>query len=245
MTTKIRSCITSVLAMAMACGMSLAADDAKTGTIAGKAIFKGEAPPRKKIDTAADPNCCKDHPEPMTEDVVVDKENGLKNVVIYVKEGLEEGKEHKAPADPVIVDQVGCVFVPHVACLMVGQKLKVTNSDNTLHNVHGLPRKGSEFNDVQNKKGSFTEYSFKEPEMPGFIIKCDVHSWMKSYVWVFPHPYFAVSKEDGTFSLPPLPPGEYSVEVWHEKCGKQQHKVKVEEGKKAELNLTLELRKRT
>lgn len=237
--------LAALAGFAAAAGFALFAPAASAaeGTIAGKATFKGEAPARKEIDTKSDPNCCKDHPAPKTEDVIVDKDGGLKNVVIYVKEGLEEGKEFKPPTTPVVIDQRGCAYTPHVNVVMVGQPVKITNSDDTLHNVHGLPRTNSEFNVTQNKKGSANEFTFKDVENPGFVLKCDVHPWMKSFIWVLPHPYFAISKDDGTFELK-LPPGEYTIEAWQERCAKQEHKIKVEDGKKVELNLSFEMRKK-
>lgn len=218
----------------------LAADGA---VVTGKATFKGQAPPRKEIDTSADPNCCKDHPKPQTEDIIVNANGTLRNVVVYVKAGIDENKEFPAPKEPVNVTQIGCRYDPHVVTLMVGQELKVDNGDNTLHNVHGLPRQASEFNLVQAKKGNSNTFTFKAPEMPGFLLKCDVHAWMRSYIWVFSHPYFSITRDDGTFTLPALPPGEYTIGAWSEKCGVREQKITV--GKdKVELTFEFEPKKK-
>ena len=99
-------------------------------------------------------------------------------------------------------------------------------------------------NVVQNAKGAANEFKFTEPETPGFVLKCDVHPWMRSYVWVFPNKYFAVSKEDGTFELPALPPGKYTLSAWQEKCGTQERAVTVEAGKPVKVELTFELKKK-
>jgi len=213
------------------------------GTVTGKATFTGKPPPRKIINTGADPGC-RAHKPPRTEDVVVDKAGGLRNVVVYVKKGLPEAKQHGAPAEPVVIDQLGCRYDPHVVAVMVGQPLKVTNSDETLHNVHGLPFENTAFNVVQGKKGAAHTFTFKAPEVPGFILKCDVHAWMRSYVWVFDHPYFAVSKEDGSFSLPSLPPGTYTIGAWQEMCVAQEQEVTVEAGGKIDLAFKFELEKK-
>lgn len=215
----------------------------KTGTIKGKVTFSGKVPPRKIINTATDPGC-REHAPPRTEEVVVAKDGSLKNVVIYVKHGLPKDQKFQASTEPVVIDQVGCRYTPHVTAVMVGQPLKVTNSDNTMHNVHGLPFENAGFNVVQQKKGAANVFTFKSPEVPGFIMKCDIHAWMQSYVWVFDHPYFIVSGDDGTYSLPALPPGTYTIGAWQEKCAAQEREVTVKAGETVELAFTFELEKK-
>jgi plastocyanin len=235
-----RSLLAVAVAMAAA-GLSARAAE-PTGTIAGKATFKGTAPPRKIINTSADPGC-RLHKPPRTEEVVVAKDGGLRNVVIYVKVGAPAGASTAAPAEPVVIDQVGCRYEPHVAVVRVGQPLKVTNSDATLHNVHGLPFENKAFNVVQMTKGVANTFTFQAPEVPGFVLKCDVHAWMRSYVWVLDHPYFAVTGDDGSFTLPALPRGTYTVGAWQEACDEQEHTVTVEAGKTVDVTFTFELRK--
>jgi plastocyanin len=212
--------------------------------VSGKATFRGKPPPRTLIKTAADPGCLA-HKPPRTEEVVVAKDGSLMNVVIYVKAGLPEGKTFEPPKEPVVIDQLGCRYAPHVTTVMLGQALTVTNSDDTLHNVHGLPFNNPGFNVVQTKKGASNTFTFKSAEAPGFLLKCDVHPWMKAYVWVFSHPFAAVTREDGTFSLPPLPPGRYTLGAWHERCPEQEREVVVEAGKPLDVTFTFELEKPT
>jgi plastocyanin len=228
------------LAVAVAAGGLPARAAEPTGTIAGKATFNGTAPPRKIINTSADPGC-RLHKPPRSEEVVVAKDGGLRNVVIYVKAGAPVGAA--APAEPVVIDQAGCRYEPHVAVVRVGQPLKVTNSDATLHNVHGLPFESKPFNVVQMTKGAANTFKFDAPEVPGFVLKCDVHPWMRSYVWVLDHPYFAVTKDDGSFTLPALPPGTYTVGAWQEACAEQERKLTVEAGKTSVVTFTFELEK--
>jgi hypothetical protein len=211
------------------------------GTVAGKAVFKGTPPPRKPANTSVDPNCAK-HPAPLSEDFVVAADGSLANVVVYVKEGLPEGRQFAPPAEPVVIDQVGCRYTPHVVVARIGQPLRVTNGDVTLHNVHGMPRNASEFNVVQGQKGSANQWTFKEAER-GFLLKCDVHPWMRAYVWVLDHPYFAVSREDGSFALPKLPAGAYTIAAWHERAGTREQSVTVDEGKRVEVSFTFEAKK--
>lgn len=125
------------------------------------------------------------------------------------------------------VDQVGCVYKPHVVGLMAGQDIEFLNSDETNHNIHPLPRVNREWNESQPPKGDPKVKQFPKEEimMP---VKCNVHPWMRLYVNVVAHPYFAVSGDDGTFTIPGLPAGEYTVEAAHERFGKQEAKVKVD-----------------
>ncbi len=210
--------------------------------VTGKVTLKGEAPPPKKLNMALDQHCAK-HEAAYSEDFVVGKSGELANVVIWVKEGLEEGKEYAVPAEPVKVTQQGCVYRPHVNALMVGQTLLVENGDDTMHNVHGMPRINGEFNVVQGQKGAANKFVLRAAEEQ-FILKCDVHPWMKAWIYVFPHPYFAVSKTDGTFALPALPPGEYVISARHERAGVQEQKITVEAGKKVELAFVFEAKKK-
>jgi plastocyanin len=227
-----------VVAVATAAGLTARAAE-PTGTIAGKATFTGTPPPRKIINTSTDPGC-RLHKPPRTEDVVVSKDGGLRNAVIYVKAGAPGGTSQPAPSEPVIIDQSGCRYEPHVAVVRVGQPLKVTNSDATLHNVHGMPFENKPFNVVQINKGAANVFTLDAQEAPGFVLKCDVHSWMRSYVWVLDHPYFAVTGDDGSFSLPPLPPGTYTVGAWQEACASQERVVTVEAGKTVEVKFAFE-----
>jgi plastocyanin len=210
--------------------------------VTGKAVFKGEPPPPKKLNMALDQHCAK-HEAAFSEDYVVGKSGELANVVVWVKEGLEEGKEYTVPAEPVKVTQKGCVYRPHVVALMVGQTMMVDNGDDTMHNVHGMPKVNAEFNVVQQQKGATNKWVFKAPEEK-FILKCDVHPWMKAWIYVFAHPFYGISREDGTFALPQLPPGEYTIVAQHERAGVQEQKVTVEAGKKVELSFTFELKKK-
>jgi plastocyanin len=158
------------------------------------------------------------------EEVVVNKNGTLKNVLVYVKDGLG-GKKFDAPSTKLEFDQKGCEYTPHVLGIQTGQELEIINSDPTLHNVHSLSKDNSQFNVAQPKQGMKLTKKFDKPET--FRVKCEVHTWMGAYIGVFPHPYFAVTGGDGSFSLKKLPPGEYTIEAWHEKYGVQTMKVKV------------------
>jgi len=145
-------------------------------------------------------------------------------VLIYVKDGLSS-KKYDAPKEKAVFDQEGCVYIPYVLGVQVGQEVVIQNSDNTLHNVHTLSTKNSSFNAGQPIKGHKLSKKFDKAET--FKVKCDVHSWMGAYIGVFSHPFFAVTGDDGSFTLKGLPAGNYTIEAWHEKYGTQTMKVTV------------------
>jgi plastocyanin len=236
MTPHITHLVTGLFALSLFASAALA-----DGTVGGKVTFRGKPPAREPPNVSVDPFCAK-HAPPPVEDFVVAADGSLANVVVYVKDGLPEGKEYPAPTDPVLIDQVACRYTPHVVAVRVGQPLKVTNGDVTMHNVHGMPKSASEFNLVQGQKGAANTWTFKEAER-GFVLKCDVHTWMRAYVWVVPHPYFAVSGTDGSVTLPKLPAGQYTIVAWHERAGTREQKIKVEDGKQTDISFTFEAKK--
>jgi plastocyanin len=174
----------------------------------------------------ADPTCARMHPDAAKmELVVVGDSGGLKNVFVYVKEGLE-GQTFDIPEEAAVLDQKGCLYAPHVFGVRAGQTLTIVNNDDTLHNIHAMPKNNKEFNIGQPIKGLKTQKVFDNPEVM-VPFKCDVHKWMASYVGVLDHPFFAVTDIDGRFSIEGLPAGDYVVEAWHEKYGTKQASLSV------------------
>jgi plastocyanin len=186
----------------------------------------------------ADPVCVKQHKTPVVgEEVVVNPNGTLKNVLIYVKEGLGSRK-FDPPAAKLEFEQKGCQYTPHVLGIQVGQELEIVNGDPTLHNVHSLSKENAQFNVAQPKQGMKLTKKFDKPEV--FKVKCEVHTWMSAYIGVFSHPYFAVTADDGSFRLKNLPAGDYTIEAWHEKYGTQTMKVKVAAGGAATADFKFE-----
>ena len=190
--------------------------------VTGKVTLDGEAPEPQQINMGADPKCAAAHPNPvLDESIVVGDAGELANVVVSIK--APEGKElpkGEVPKEPVVVDQKGCQYVPHVVGMVVGQDLIVKNSDDFLHNVHSLAIDNEPFNFGQpriDQKGVNKGKAITVAER--FVIKCDVHPWMTVQVNAFEHPFFAVSNEKGEFSIPTkgLEDGTYTLEIWHEK----------------------------
>jgi hypothetical protein len=141
------------------------------------------------------------------------------------------------PTEPAKLDQQGCHYIPHVIGVRAGQPLEVSNSDNTLHNVHGMPRENREFNQGQLVKGVKNTVVFNTPEVL-IPFKCDVHAWMNAYVGVVEHPYFAVTAAGGAFELRGLPPGTYTIDAVHEKLGRQSQQITLAEKDSKELTFT-------
>jgi plastocyanin len=210
------------------------ADAGAAGSLKGNAKIEGATLKPTRIDMSSDPNCAKAHSTPATtEDVVIGANNGLANVVIYVADGLGD-RTFEPPQQPVVIEQKGCQYKPHVVALQTNQKLDVVNSDATTHNIHPMPNNNREWNKTQ-PHGMPIEESFAREEIT-IPVKCNVHPWMHGYIAVFKHPYFVVTDKDGNFDLKDLPPGNYTIKAWHEKFGTQSQKVTVGTGESKTLD---------
>jgi hypothetical protein len=208
-----------------------------SGSISGKISFDGAVPAAEKIKTSADPKCAAMNPGGLEKQVIQVKDGGLANVLVYVKSGVSGS--YPAPTTPVVLDQRGCTYHPHIVALQVGQPLTIRNSDDTLHNIHPRPQVNQEFNVGQPKKDMETTKTFdKEEVAPWITVGCDVHPWMRSYIAVVNHPFFAVTGEDGSFEIKGLPAGDYEIGLVHEKLGTQTQKVSVKDGEAAKVTGT-------
>ncbi len=200
-------------------------DPATAGTLTGTIAFEGEAPANEPIRMNADPVCVTENKTPQFQETYMVQDGKLANVFVYVKDGLGN-YTFDTPTQPAQIDQQSCRYHPHVFGMMVGQTLEIVNSDPTLHNIHALPKGNQEFNTGQPIQGMKTTHVFKNPEVM-VPFKCDVHGWMNAFVGVLPHPFFAVSAADGTYTISGLPPGTYTIEAWHEKLGTKTQSVTI------------------
>ena len=216
-----------------------AAGAALPGTVRGLVKIKGEVPRRKIVKLDADPKCQSFHAGVvLSDELVVDAGGNVQWAFVYVKSG-PIGHPPPAPTTPVLMDQVACTFVPHMVGVRVGQPLRVLSSDDLLHNVHGLTFLNKEFNVGLPTAGMEVVRSFGRPEVM-FLIKCDVHPWMRSWVGVMDHPYFAVTNELGSYVIRELPPGKYTVEAWHEKYVPLPLQIEVPSGGDVRLDFLLD-----
>jgi plastocyanin len=212
-------------------------DPASAGMITGKISFTGKKPAKKKIDMSEDPQCAKMHTGGLYDEAVIVNPNGtLSNAFVYIKQGME-GKAFEPPAEPVVIDQSGCWFKPRVLGIQIGQLLSVTNSDPVTHNIHPLAQVNRAWNQSQEPGSEPLKRRFKEREVM-IRVKCNIHSWMRAWIGAVEHPYFAVTGAGGTFEIKNVPPGDYTVEVWHEQYGTQEMKVTVKPSGKENLGFT-------
>jgi hypothetical protein len=183
----------------------------------GTVRFEGTVPKPKLISMSADPSCAKQHSSPvLAQEVLTDSKGDLQDVIVFIADGLGD-RTFDVPAQPVVVEQKGCLYSPHVLAMRANQPLHVVNDDPTSHNIHPTPANNREWNKAE-PPGSSLDESFAREEI-AIPVKCNVHPWMHGYVAVFKHPYFAVTGKDGSFDLSSLPPGTYTIKAWHEKLG--------------------------
>ena len=215
------ACLSAVALSAGLCSASLA-------QVTGKVMFDGNPPEMPEIKAiAAVPQCAMIHKDPVYEDTVLVGDKGeFGNVIVYIK-GDKDG-DLKGPqiTKTAVLDQKGCMYTPHVLAVEVGQPIEVKNSDPTNHNIHPQPTVNAEWNESQSpgEPPKMKTFPRQEIMMP---VKCNVHPWMRSYINVVGHPFFAVTGDDGTFTIKGLPPGTYTIEVRHEKYPAQEQQVTV------------------
>lgn len=200
------------------------------GGVSGTVKFTGSAPAPERVEMDSDPNCVGMHPDGLKRSTVkVNAGGGLADVFVQLTGVPDE--RYKAPDEPVTLDQRGCTYEPHVFGIIKKQDIEIINSDATLHNIHAVPKSNKEFNVGMPNQGMRITKTFKKDE-EAILIKCDVHTWMKSYCFSMEHPYFAVTNAEGKFRIDTsdLPDGEYGVKMWHESLGESTGKVTVKDG---------------
>ncbi len=200
-------------------------DPATTGVIEGRVSFEGTAPAARTIPVTSDPACAAAHPDGIVVRDVRGTDGGLADVFVYLARGLED-RVFAVPDDPVVLDQRGCWYVPRVAGVMAGQSIVFRSSDDTLHNVHGEPRANTRWNFGLPRRNSAITLVLEGPEVM-VPVRCDVHPWMRLDLGVLPHPYFAVTDEDGRFRLPNVPTGSYTLAAWHPTLGTREQPITV------------------
>jgi plastocyanin len=213
-------------------------DTATAGTVTGSIKLDGTAPKPRNINMAAEPNCAKAHvgSPATTEDVVPGDGGTLQNVVVYLKGDFSQ-YSFSPESTPVMIDQKGCQYHPHVLALQTGEPLSVVNSDPTTHNIHPVPKDNREWNESQPPGAQPIMQTFARPEV-SIPVKCNVHPWMKAYIAVFNNPYYQVTGKDGSFTIKNVPPGTYTVTAWHESLGSQDQMVTVGPSESKSVTIT-------
>jgi plastocyanin len=210
-----------------------AVSSAGAGTVHGTVKLIGTAPAGEPINMKSDPYCAKQQGG-KTEEVVVGAGGGLKNVVVHVAGGLAE--KYSPRASEAVMDQQGCMYRPRVLVAQAGQTVLITNSDQTLHNIHTYKGTSTLFNQAEVFGMPPIKKRFASS---GEVIKfkCDVHPWMTGFLLLVDNPFYAVTGDDGSFNLPDVPAGTYTIEAWHERLGTQKSQVTVAAGKTSDLSM--------
>lgn len=198
-------------------------DLATTGTIAGTVRFEGAVPPMAEIDFGSFAECAAVHDGPVLMGDLLVRDGEVQNAIVWLKEGLGD-RVFAVPETPVEIDQIGCLYVPRVVGVRVGEPILFKNDDRTLHNVHGKPEESRGWNFALPRKGAERTLRIDHEEV-AVSVRCDLHPWMQAWIGAFDHPYFAVTGPDGAFSLPNVPPGTYVLAAWHERLGTTERTV--------------------
>ncbi len=204
-----------------------------SGTIKGKVVFASPVPPAKKVDVTIDQYVCGNAKE--AEELEISPQREIRNAVVWIDNPPANAK---APALPqkVEMDQNKCVFIPHVLIVPVGGTVDFLNSDRLLHNIHTTPKINPSINRTQPKDRTIP-FTFEKPDI--VRINCDLHSWMQAWVVVAPHPFYALTGADGSFSFDNLPPGQYKLQVWQERLGTVPMTVTVGDRQPAQVTVEM------
>ena len=215
-------------------GPASAAPGTGVTAVRGVVKFEGTLPKAKPISMAADPSCAKQHPGPVsTPEVTTDSKGGLQNVLVFISDGLSN-RTFDPPKEPVVITQKGCLYEPHVMAVQANQPIEVVNDDPTSHNIHPTPANNREWNKAE-LPGARVEEAFAREEI-AIPVKCNIHPWMRGYIAVLKNPYFAVTRKDGSFDLPNLPPGTYTIKAWHEKLGTSTQTITIGANQTKDIN---------
>jgi hypothetical protein len=204
--------------------------------LSGRIAFEGPVPERRVINTSKDAKCAEIHGgKPLLdEDLIVGGDGGVKNAFVFVRKGAPK-IDYPRPEQAAEINQQGCMFRPRVQGVRVGQRLMVGNADPVTHNVRSFPKGNRAFNFGQPPGTEPRERVFERAERE-IEVQCDIHPWMHAYIFVMDHPFYSVSQDDGTYTIENLPPGEYTLESWHEKLGRQRTTLTVADRDLVDVN---------
>jgi hypothetical protein len=206
--------------------------------LSGRVVYRGSPPPRRTVNMTKDAKCIELHGDKpvLDEDLIVSSGGGLKNAFVRVQRGAPK-MNYPMPEKPAVLNQKDCMFRPRVQGVRVGQRLLVGNGDPVTHNVRSFPTLNPAFNFGQPPDTDPRERVFERAERE-IEVQCDFHLWMHAYIFVMDHPFFSVSEDDGAYAIDGLPPGDYALETWHEKFGRQRKTVTVGSDDVVDVNFT-------
>lgn len=202
------------------------------GTIKGVVKLTGKPVEMKVPAARKDAPICQD--KDVVYNAVVVNDGKLKDTLVRIAVGGVQGS-WRAPDTHAVVDQRDCMYEPRIQGVVSGQQVDIKNSDRTLHNVHSY--KGSEtlFNQAQPRGADPLTKAWND----GIIkLTCDIHPWMRGFVVVTDHPFFAVSGDDGSFTIEKVPAGKYKLEAWHSRYGLKTADVTFADDKPAQVTFT-------
>jgi len=218
-----------------------------TPAVAGVVRFDGPRPRPRSIrmtEKGGKPSECRKLYKGalFDENLVVGDKGELANVFVYVSEGLKE-KSYPLPKKSALMNQDRCMFKPRVQGVQVGQDFLMKNSDPLIHNVRSFSMRNRPFNIAQPPKTPDRKKVFKRKEKE-IMIQCDFHPWMKAYLFVMEHPYFAATDAKGQYQIKGLPPGKYTLTAWHEELGEQEAEITVDASGAAKAAFTFKAEKK-
>ena len=193
------------------------------GTVVGEVKYAGDPPAPEKIPVTKDEKICGSEPK-ISPVLVVGPGKGVKDVVVSLPD-IQKGKALEKPAKAPVLDQKNCEYHPYAQIFPVGTTLEILNSDDVLHNVKTEPGSKTSFNVAQPKFKKKITMEFKTPEI--VQVECNVHGWMNAVLVVAENPYYALTDANGSFKITDVPPGKYTLKVWHSKLGEQTKEVTV------------------
>ena len=232
MLTSLRAMLLGVTIVMLVVGLTTPRE-AAGGSIKGTVVLKGATPDLRKLAVTIDQYVC--GKEKNAEELVLSPQGGIRSAVVWIEKPPAPAASEALPST-TSMDQKECMFSPRVVIVPAGGRIDFLNSDRLLHNLHSTPSANPPFNRTQ-PKGRTITISFSHPEI--IRVTCDLHSWMRGWVVVAEHPFYALTDGAGGFELRGLPPGRYTLKVWQERLGTISKEVVV--GDQEPTPVTLEM----
>ena len=211
------------------------ADSDGRGALVGRVVFDGDRPQPQALTVSKDVEVC-GKAEKFPEALLVGPDRGIKNALVFLRT-VTGGKSLSPPTSNPVIDQLDCIYTPHVLLVPAGATVDIKNSDGILHNIHTYSQKNPAFNTAQPKFKTVVSKTFAQPEI--IRVTCDVRDWMTAWIVVQDHPYYALTDATGAFQLSDVPPGEYELRVWHEALGEHSRSVSVAADQSIPVEITL------